>query len=60
MEKGYNLLQASELLGLKVRTLRQWIRDGRLKAHKIQGSRRWIVLESEIRRLQGVEDENEG
>ena len=55
MEKGYNLNEVASLLGLKVRTVRQWIKDGKIKAHKIPNSSRWIVLESEIKRLQCVE-----
>ena len=57
MERGYNLRQVSEALGVKVRTVRHWIYNDKIKAAKIPGSRRWIVMESEIRRLQG-EDEN--
>lgn len=60
MEKGYNLMQVANLLGIKVRTVRQWIHDGKIKANKIEGSPRWIVMESEVKRLQGVQkDENE-
>ena len=57
MEKGYNLLEVANLLGVRVRTVRQWVHDGRIEATKIAGSRRWIVLESEVRRLQN-RDEN--
>ncbi len=53
MEKGYNLIQTAELLGIKVRTARKWIEDGTLKAKKIAGTNRWIVMESEIKRLRG-------
>ena len=55
MERGYNLIQTAELLGLKVRTVRQWVKDGKVKATKIADSRRWIVTESEIRRMRGEE-----
>ena len=55
IERGYNLNEVAELLGLKVRTVRQWVKDGKVKATKIAGSRRWIVTESEIRRLRGEE-----
>lgn len=59
MEKGYNLNQTANLLGIKVRTAREWVHNGKMKANKIEGSQRWIVMESEIRRLQGVsENEN--
>ena len=54
MERGYNLIQASQLLGIKVRTAREWVHNGKMKANKIAGSRRWIVMENEIKRLQGV------
>lgn len=57
IEKGYNLNEVAELLGLKVRTVRQWVVDGKIKATKIPGSKRWIVMESEVRRLQNG-DEN--
>ena len=52
IEKGFNLQEVANLLGMKVRTIRQWVHDGKLKANKIPGTKRWIVLESEIRRLQ--------
>ena len=52
VERGYNLNEVAELLGLRVRTVRQWVNDSKIKATKIPGSRRWIVMESEIRRLQ--------
>ena len=56
MERGYNLVQVSELLGIKVRTAREWVHNGKMKANKIEGSRRWIVMESEVKRLQGVQN----
>lgn len=55
-EKGYNIVQASKLLGLQVSTVRTWARTGRIKAKKIAGSNRWVILESEILRLQGEEE----
>lgn len=54
MEKGYNLTAVAEMLGIKVRTVRQWIKDGKIRATKISGTNRWVVLESEVKRLQGV------
>ena len=57
IEKGFNLQEVANLLGMKVRTIRQWVHDGKLKANKIPGTKRWIVLESEVRRLQNG-DEN--
>jgi len=51
MEKGYNLIQVAELLGVKIRTVRKWVSTGVIKATKIKGTNRWVVLESEVRRL---------
>lgn len=50
-EKSYSLKDAAEILGIKIRTARQWVHDGKMKAVKYQGMNRWYVLESEIRRL---------
>lgn len=51
MEKGYNIIEVAGLLGIKARTVREWIKNGKIRAKKLNGSRRWVVLESEIRRL---------
>lgn len=56
MEKGYNLIETAELLGIKVRTVRKWVADGKIHARKIEGTNRWIVMESEIKRLRGEEN----
>lgn len=53
MERGYSLNQVAELLGIKIRTVREWVHNGKLKARRIEGSRRYIVLESEVKRLRG-------
>ena len=58
MEKGYNIVETAKLLGLQVRTAREWARTGKIKAKKIAGSNRWLIMESEILRLQGEEHEN--
>lgn len=50
-EKNYNIVKTAELLGIKVRTVRQWIRDEKLKAVKYDVSNRWFIPESEITRL---------
>lgn len=59
MEKRYDLIQTSEFLGIKVRTVREWIRNGKLKATKLHGGRKWTVTESEIRRLQEGDQKHE-
>lgn len=53
VEKMYNIRQASNLLGIKVRTVREWIRNGKLKAGKYDVSNRWFIPASEIERLTG-------
>lgn len=50
-ERYYSLKDAAQILGIKIRTARQWVHDGKMKAVKYQGMNRWYVLESEIRRL---------
>ncbi len=58
MEKGFNLNEVANMLGMKVRTMRQWVHDGKIKATKIPGTKRWIVMESEVRRLQNNANED--
>ena len=48
-------MQVADLLGITARTARKWVHDGVIKADKIPGTRRWIVLQSEVDRLQGVQ-----
>lgn len=58
MEQGYTLKEVASILGLKVRTIRQWVHDGKLKAYKPEGGKQWVVFESEIRRVCGDEDKD--
>lgn len=51
MEKMYNLREASELLGISVRTLRLWITKGILIAKKYENGRNLIISEKEIERI---------
>lgn len=51
MEKMYNLREASELLGISVRTLRLWITKGVLIAKKYENGRNLIISEKEIERI---------
>lgn len=48
---SYNLRQTSNLLGIKVRTVREWIRNGKLSAQKDPFNKRWFVTEEEISRI---------
>lgn len=58
MGKFYNIRQASDMLGIKVRTAREWIKTGKLKAKKYECSNRWFIAEDEIRRLINNGNEN--
>lgn len=57
-EKYYSLREAVSLLGISLRTGRQWIREGKMAAIKYddrpQGM--WYVSEAEIVRLQSNGD----
>lgn len=59
MEKGYNVIQASELLCVKPRTVRDWIHNGTINAQKLTGTRRWIIMESEIKRMRNENKDTE-
>lgn len=50
-EKRYSVRQAANMLGIKVRTVREWIRNGKLNANKYGVSNRWYIPESEIVRI---------
>lgn len=54
-EKYYSTKQACGLLGIKIRTMRQWIADGKVHACKYGISNRWFISESEIRRIKNGE-----
>lgn len=55
MEAMYGLQEAGKLLGIKTRTVRYWIRIGKIKAKKYDATNRWFVSESEIKRVRGEE-----
>lgn len=54
--KCYNLAETSRLMGVKVRTLRKWIHDGKLKAIKYGDGRRWYISANEIQRVTVVKN----
>lgn len=47
----YTIKQAANILGIKVRTAREWIRLGRMRAEKDEISRRWKISQQEIERI---------
>lgn len=53
-ESTYTTAEAAREIGIKVRTVREWIRIGHLHAYKDPGDPWWRIPESEIRRLAGT------
>ena len=51
MVKTYTIRQASKMLGMSVRTVREWVWTGKLKASKYPGSNMWRIPESEIEKM---------
>ncbi|MEM4732578.1 MAG: IS607 family transposase [Desulfurococcaceae archaeon] len=60
MERYYSTREVCGILGVTNRTLRRWIKEGRIKAVNVYG--RWRIPESEVKRLLGqpVEEFKEG
>ena len=58
MSQMYSLRSAAELLGVKTRTARLWVHNGKLSAIKYPGSQRWYVTAEEIERVRGDRDDN--
>ena len=56
MDRMYNLNETAYLLGIRVRTARQWVHAGKIKAQKYEKSRRWYVTEAEIKRIRREHD----
>lgn len=54
----YYLRDAADMCGMKIRTAREWIKLGKLEAHKKRGSRMWLVSEDEINRVRGIINDN--
>jgi excisionase family DNA binding protein len=56
----YGVKEAAKMLGIKVRTLREWIRVGKIKAEKDTNDWYWLIPESEVQRIvvQRVKSEN--
>lgn len=51
MEQYYNIRAAAQLLGMTVRTVRQWVHDGKIKAVQYANRGKWYIPESEINRI---------
>ena len=52
MEKQmYNTFETATALGVKTRTVRGWIHDGKIKAVKYNGGKKWFIGAEEIERI---------
>ena len=51
----YTIRQTSDILGVKVRTIREWIKKGKIKAEKndYKHSNQWYISDDEINRVRG-------
>lgn len=56
--KYYTLQEAAITLKIRVRTVREWIKSGKIKAVKAENGWYWKIPESEIERLSGNADED--
>ncbi len=56
MERHYTLKEASKILGVSVKTLQLWDKEGKIKCIRTPGGRRRIP-ESEIKRILGIREE---
>ncbi|USG99703.1 IS607 family transposase [Thermococcus argininiproducens] len=56
MERHYTLKEASKILGVTVKTLQNWDKQGKIKVVRTVGGRRRIP-ESEIKRILGIQEE---
>lgn len=52
MEKQYNIKEAAEILGIAVRTVREWIKTRKISAHKYPNGKHLFIAQSEIDRIQ--------
>jgi len=56
MEKLYSMREASEILGVHIRTLQKWDEEGKIRCVRTVGGKR-RVPESEIKRILGLHEE---
>ncbi|AFK21822.1 IS607 family transposase [Pyrococcus sp. ST04] len=56
MERHYTLKEASKILGVTVKTLQNWDKQGKIRVVRTPGGRRRIP-ESEIKRILGIHEE---
>jgi len=57
MEERYTIRQACNFFGIKVRTMREWIRRGKIEAKK-DSNGQWYITAEEIARMTNHADKN--
>ena len=53
MPESYDIRQVANRLGVRTRTVREWIRQGKLKGFKYGISNKWFVSAEELDRIEG-------
>lgn len=53
------LREVAEACGVKVRTVREWLKIGRIRGTKSLSGYRWIIAESEVSRIIGERQKDE-
>jgi len=56
MERLYTMKEASKLLGVHIRTIQKWDKEGKIRCVRTVGGKR-RVPESEIKRILGIHEE---
>lgn len=56
MERLYTMKEASKLLGVHIRTIQKWDKEGKIRCVRTIGGKR-RVPESEIKRILGIHEE---
>lgn len=54
----YSLREVAVACDVKVRTVREWIRKGKIQGYKVENSRHWRFAEDELNRVRGARNEN--
>lgn len=49
--KDYTIREAAKILNMKVRTIRDWLKKGKIKAEKKTNDWYWMIPEVEIERV---------
>ena len=54
----YSLREVAEICDVKVRTVREWLKKGKIHGFKVGESRHWHFSEEELNRVRGMRNEN--